>query len=113
VVEDSSGDVLAFASTSSYRSRECYAGIAEFSVYVGRAHRRTGVGRVAMTALIEAAAAAGFWKLLSRVFPENRASLALMSRMGFRQVGVYRRHGRLHGQWRDCVIVELLLGDAA
>jgi len=113
LVEGSGGEVLAFASTSSYRSRECYAGIAEFSVYVAREHRAAGVGRVAMTALIEAATAAGFWKLLSRVFPENRASLELMSRMGFREVGVYRRHGRLDGQWRDCVIIERLLGDAA
>ena len=113
VVEGPGGDVVAFASTSSYRSRECYAGIAEFSVYVGREHRGVGAGRVAMTALIEAATAAGFWKLLSRVFPENRASLALMSRMGFREVGTYRRHGKLDGKWRDCVIIERLLGEAA
>jgi hypothetical protein len=25
-------------------------------------------------------------------------------------VGVYRRHGKLDGAWRDCVIVERLLG---
>jgi L-amino acid N-acyltransferase YncA len=55
----------------------------------------------------------GFWKLVSRIFPENRASLLLHERAGFRVVGVYRRHGRLAGQWRDCVIVERLLGEAA
>jgi L-amino acid N-acyltransferase YncA len=27
-------------------------------------------------------------------------------------VGVYRRHGKLEGEWRDCVIVEKLLEDA-
>jgi L-amino acid N-acyltransferase YncA len=36
-----------------------------------------------------------------------------MAQMGFRHVGTYRRHGMLDGQWRDCVIVERLLGDAA
>jgi phosphinothricin acetyltransferase len=113
VVEDASATVVAFASSSPYRSRDCYAGIAEFSVYVGRRRRGTGAGRVAMTALIEAAEAAGMWKLVSRIFPENVASLALMRRMGFRQVGTYERHGRLDGQWRDCVIVEKLLGEAA
>jgi L-amino acid N-acyltransferase YncA len=113
VVEDGSGTVLAFASCSAYRSRDCYAGIAEFSVYVGRRHRGAGAGRVAMIALVEAATAAGFWKLISRIFPENVASLALMARMEFREVGIYRRHGKLDGQWRDCVIVERLLGDAA
>jgi phosphinothricin acetyltransferase len=113
VVEGDDGAVLAFASSSAYRDRACYAGIAEFSVYVARRHRGSGAGRVAMAALIEAATKAGFWKLVSRIFPENTASLALMARMGFRQVGIYHRHGRLDGQWRDCVIVERLLGDAA
>jgi phosphinothricin acetyltransferase len=113
VVEGSGGTVLAFAATSTYRDRACYAGIAEFSVYVARGHRGTGAGRVAMTALIDSATKAGFWKLISRIFPENTASLALMGRIGFHKVGVYQRHGRLDGQWRDCVIVERLLGDAA
>ena len=113
VVEDRDGAVLAFASTSPYRERACYAGVAEFSVYVARRHRGTGAGRVAMAALIDAATEAGFWKLISRIFPENTASLALMARMGFREVGVYQRHGKLDGQWRDCIIVERLLGDAA
>ena len=66
-----------------------------------------------MNALIDAARAAGFWKLLSRVFVENEASRALLRSVGFREVGIYRRHGRLDGQWRDCVIVERLLGEAA
>jgi phosphinothricin acetyltransferase len=113
VVQDGDGRVLAFASSSAYRDRACYAGIAEFSVYVARRHRGAGAGRVAMSALIDAATKAGFWKLISRIFPENTASLALMARMGFRVVGVYQQHGKLDGQWRDCAIVERLLGDAA
>jgi phosphinothricin acetyltransferase len=110
VVVEGDGGVLAFASSSPYRDRACYAGIAGFSVYVARRHRGTGAGRVALAALIDAATQAGFWKLVSRIFPENTASLALMAQMGFRQVGVYQRHGRLDGQWRDCIIVERLLG---
>ncbi len=112
VVEDG-GEVVAFASTSSYRNRPCYARVAEFSVYVARNRRGTGAGRLAMTALLDAAETAGFWKLISRIFPENAASRALMAKVGFREVGVYRRHGKLDGVWRDCVIVERLLGEAA
>ena len=83
------------------------------SVYVTRPHRGTGAGGVALAALIDAATKAGFWKLVSRIFPENTTSLALMARSGFREVGIYQRHGRLDGQWRDCIIVERLLGVAA
>lgn len=93
------------------RQRECYAGIAEFSVYVARQHRGKGAGRLARAALIDAATTAGFWKLVSRIFPENTASLALMARMGFRRVGVYCRHGMLDGEWGDCFICQTTLSN--
>ena len=108
VVEDG-GRIIAFASASTYRPRECYAGIAEFSVYVARESRGRGAGRVAMEALIREAERAGFWKLVSRVFPENTASLRLLRSAGFREVGTYEKHGRLDGVWRDVIIVERLL----
>ena len=109
VAVEGDGTVIAFASTSTYRSRDCYAGIAEFSVYVARAHRGQGAGRVAMQALIAAAAAAGLWKLVSRIFVDNTASRSLMAAVGFREVGVYEKHARLDGRWRDVVIVERLI----
>lgn len=109
VVEDQAGEVIAFAATSTYRPRDCYAGIAEFSVYASRAARGRGAGRIAMEALFAAARNAGLWKLVSRVFVENTASRALLRSVGFREVGVYERHGQLDGVWRDVVIVEKLL----
>jgi L-amino acid N-acyltransferase YncA len=108
VVEDGGG-VVAFAATFTYRPRECYAGIAEVSVYVARAYRRHGAGRIALETLIQAAKEAGFWKLLSRIFPENLASRGLVRQLGFREVGIYEKHGQLDGQWRDVVIVERLV----
>ena len=118
VVEDDAADrpaggrasnIAAFASTSTYRTRECYAGIAEFSVYVARSERGKGAGRVAMRALIGAAKPAGIWKLVSRIFVENTASRRLMASLGFREVGIYEKHARLDGRWRDVVIVERLI----
>ena len=109
VVDVADAGVIAFASTSTYRPRDCYAGIAEFSVYVARTGRGRGAGRVAMRALIDAARDAGYWKLVSRIFIENTASRKLMGAMGFREVGIYEKHGQLDGQWRDVVIVERLI----
>ena len=62
-----------------------------------------------MEALLAASREAGFWKLVSRVFVENSASRALLRALGFREVGVYERHGQLDGVWRGVVIVERLL----
>ncbi|MGH2600643.1 MAG: arsinothricin resistance N-acetyltransferase ArsN1 family A [Dehalococcoidia bacterium] len=113
VVVERDGEVIAWAGAGPYAGRPVYAGIAEHSVYVARAARGSGVGRAALDALCGVYEERGFWKLTSRIFPENEASLALHERAGFRVVGVYRRHGKLDGAWRDCVIVEKLLGEAA
>ncbi len=111
IVVARAGAVVAVAWASAYRPRACYAGIAEFSVYVDHTARGTGCGHAALGALIAACERRGFWKLVSRIFPENTASRALCRRVGFREVGVYYRHATLDGVWRDCVIVERLLGD--
>jgi phosphinothricin acetyltransferase len=114
VVEADPGDVLGWAAAHAYRpGRDAYSGVGECSVYVGRHTRGRGVGRLATEQLIAECERRGMWKLVSRIFPENAASLALCRGTGFREVGVYRRHGRLDGRWRDCVIVERLIGEAA
>jgi L-amino acid N-acyltransferase YncA len=112
IVVVTAGDaIVGFAATSLYRPRACYAGIAEFSVYVDADNRGRGVGLLALQALERDAARMGFWKLLSRVFVENAPSRRLLAKCGFREVGVYRNHGRLDGVWRDVVIVERLIDE--
>jgi L-amino acid N-acyltransferase YncA len=111
VAEIEERGLIAFAASFPYSARACYAGIGEFSVYVAREYRGRGGGRAVLAALIEAATAAGLHKLTSRVFPENIASRALLKGLGFEEIGIHRRHGQLDGRWRDCVIVERLLGN--
>ena len=113
VAETGETGVVAFAASFPYSSRACYRGIGEFSVYVRRNYRGRGAGRAVLAALIEAAAARGMHKLTSRVFPENTVSRALLKGLGFDEIGIHRRHGQLDGHWRDCVIVERLLGKGA
>jgi L-amino acid N-acyltransferase YncA len=109
LVAEEDGRVLAWASIGPYRDRQCYDGVGEFSVYVHREARGRGLGRALVARLIEEARVRGYWKLLSRVFPFNTASLALCRAMGFREVGTYEKHGRLDGRWLDVVIVERLI----
>jgi phosphinothricin acetyltransferase len=112
IVAEHEGQVVAWAAAGAYRARECYAGVAEFSVYAERGARGTGAAQAALEGLIDACAEAGFWKLVSRIFPENLRSRGLCRKVGFREVGTYYRHARLDGAWRDTVIVERLLGEA-
>ena len=77
---------------------------------MARDGRGQGFGRAALAALIDHAKSRGWWKLLSRVFPENAASRALLRSAGFREVGTYEKHAKLDGAWRDVVIVEKFFG---
>src|SRR5918911_2430137 len=109
IVVERDGQVVAWAAASPYSSRPCYAGVVEFSVYVARTARGMGLGRAVLERLLDECTQRGFWKLVSRVFPENTASRALCRSLGFREVGVYEKHGKLDGVWKDCVIVERLI----
>lgn len=106
VIDDT---VVGWASVSTYRPRDCYRGIGEFSIYVHEDARGKGVGKVLLPALIHAAEQAGFWKLLSRVFLFNEGSRKLCASFGFREVGVYEKHAKLDNDWLDVVIVERLI----
>jgi len=113
LVAERGGHVVGWAAALPYSERECYVGVAEVSVYVERGERRTGTGTLLLERLCEWAEERGHWKLVSKLFPENTASLALVERCGFRVVGLHLRHARLDGEWRDVLLVERLLGEAA
>jgi phosphinothricin acetyltransferase len=104
--------VIGWARVSTYSDRCVYEGVGEHGVYVHPAARGQGVGRHLLEALAAAAEEAGFYKLTSRVFTTNEASLAAHRAAGFFEVGVQPRHGRLDGEWKDCMLVERLLGPA-
>jgi L-amino acid N-acyltransferase YncA len=109
VVAQIDGEIVGWAGAGPYRTRECYRGIGEFSMYVRRDWRGCSVGDLLIAALISEAERLGLWKLLSRIFPFNAASRALCRKHGFREVGVYEKHARLDGRWLDVVIVERLI----
>jgi phosphinothricin acetyltransferase len=100
------GRVAGWTALSPVSGRCVYAGVAEHSVYVAAEARRRGVGRELLAALIESSERGGIWTLESGIFPENTASLALHAALGFRVVGVRERLGRLHGVWRDVLLLE-------
>ena len=65
-----------------------------------------GVGRALLERLVADSEAGGIWTLQAGIFPENLASVALHRRCGFRVVGQRERLGRLHGEWRDVLLLE-------
>jgi len=105
-VAERDGGVVGWIALAPVSSRCCYAGVAEVSAYVGEEARGEGVGASLLTTVIDSSERAGIWTLQTGVFPENEVSIRLLQRFGFRAVGTQERIGRLHGVWRDVVLLE-------
>ncbi|HYE65032.1 MAG TPA: GNAT family N-acetyltransferase [Pyrinomonadaceae bacterium] len=106
LVARSEETVIGWAALSPVSSRRVYAGVAEVSVYVGQQYRGAGVGRALLESLIAASEQQGIWTLQAGIFPENSASIALHLKCGFREVGRRERISKLHGRWRDVMLLE-------
>jgi L-amino acid N-acyltransferase YncA len=98
--------ILGWAALSPVSSRHVYRGVAEVSVYIAVAARGRGLGKALLEALVQESESVGIWTLQAGIFPENVASLALHRSCGFREVGIRRRLGLLHGVWRDVLLLE-------
>ncbi len=109
VAESAAGEVLGWGSLNAFNPRAAYRSVADFSIYVERAWRGKGVGRVLLARLIGLGREHGYHKLVLSAFPGNEAGMALYTRLGFRTVGIYQEQGQLDGKWVDTIIMEKLL----
>ncbi|MFI6096828.1 helix-turn-helix domain-containing GNAT family N-acetyltransferase [Lentzea sp. NPDC051213] len=100
------GEIAGWAAATPVSARECYSGVVETSIYVAAASQGRGVGKTLLHHQVTAADEDGLWTLQAVIFPENRASIALHHRAGFRTVGVRERIAQHHGAWRDTVLLE-------
>jgi L-amino acid N-acyltransferase YncA len=100
------GRVLGWTALAPVSDRCAYAGVAEDSIYVAPEAQGSGVGRALLEAVVASAERGGIWTVQTGIFPENQASVRLHQACGFRVVGVRERLGRLHGRWRDVLLLE-------
>ena len=106
LVARSQGAVVGWAALSPVSARKAYAGVAESSIYVSGAAQGKGVGTALQEELTRQSEAHGIWTLQGVVFAENAASLALLKKTGFREVGRRERIGQIDGCWRDTILLE-------
>ena len=99
-------EMLGWAALSPTSSRCVYGGVGEVSVYIGASARGKGVGSFLLNELIRSSEEHGLWSLQSGVFPQNKGSVALHLKCGFRQIGYRERIGQRNGEWFDNLLFE-------
>jgi quercetin dioxygenase-like cupin family protein len=106
------GQVLGFGSFGDFRAWPGYRTTVEHTVHVAAAHRRKGIGRQLVEALIRDARALGMHVMIAGVDAANEGSLALHTRLGFVEVGRFPEIARKFDRWIDLVLLQLALDEA-
>lgn len=103
--------MMGWASLTPYSPRACYSGIAELSIYIERSLRGHGVAQQLMKAMQDAARDKGFYKLMGRLMADNEPARKLCQLMGWKEVGVHEKHGKLGDEWHDLLLVEFMIAE--
>jgi L-amino acid N-acyltransferase YncA len=98
--------IAGWAALSRVSGRCVYAGVAEVSVYIAAGERGRGIGRRLLLALVSESEHNGIWTLQAGIFPENRPSIALHQKCGFRMIGRREKLGQMDSRWRDVLLFE-------
>lgn len=106
VAVDDTGTILGFVGLSGVSHRAVYRGVTENTIYIANSAQGQGVGSALMQALIDESETAGIWMILATTFLENKASIALHEKFGFRMIGYRERIAQLDGIWRNTVMLE-------
>lgn len=107
LVAEKDGKVAGYASYGDWRAFDGYRHTVEHSVYVDKDCRGGGIGKKLMLELIARAKAGGMHVMIAAIEAENKASIALHERLGFRLVGIHREVGIKFGRWLDLAAMEL------
>ncbi len=97
---------VGWVALSKVSGRIVYEGVAEVSIYLDPTFQGQGIGDRLMKALILESERNKIWTLQAGIFPENKVSLSLHLKNGFRIVGTREKLGRMGGVWRDVILVE-------
>ncbi len=103
--------LMGWSSLAPYSPRACYNGIAELSIFIERSLRGHGVAQELMKAMQTAAGEKGFYKLIGRIVADNQPARKLCQLMGWKEVGIHEKHGKLGAEWHDLVLVEFLIAE--
>lgn len=108
-IEDSSGELLGFASFGTFRAFPAYKYTVEHSVYVRGDQRGKGLGRILLHKIVDEAQAAGKHAVIGAIDADNEASIALHESLGFERVGTLPQVGFKFGRWLDLALMQKTL----
>ena len=110
-VAEEGGTVLGWGALTQVSPSKVYSGVAEVSISFSLNAQNQGIGSILLERFIISSEESGFWTLQAHVFPENKISIHVHEKHGFRKSGTRRQlalmsYGSIAGEWRDVILME-------
>lgn len=106
VLVNETEEIIGWCALQAVSDRECYRGVAEVSIYIATAEQSKGFGSLLLKKLILDSEEHEIWTLQAGIFSENKASIALHQKMGFRMVGYREKIAQQNGIWKNVELLE-------
>ncbi|MFH7765373.1 GNAT family N-acetyltransferase [Acinetobacter sp. BSP-28] len=104
-----SRQITGYADYSSFRQITGFKHTVEHSVFIHPNFIGQGLGKALMLKLIDHARQNHIHVMVAAIDHENRASIVLHEKLGFKQTGYMPEVGQKFGKWRDLVLMQLNL----
>ncbi len=105
------GEVIGYASLSPWSPYPVYRDTVESSLFLAPSAQGRGLGTALMRELLAEAKRLGHHVVLSRIWSQNAASLAMCRKCGYELIGTQREVGLRNGAREDCVLLQIILKD--
>ena len=118
IVAEKNGRIAGYAYAAAFKNRAAYDWDVETTIYLDRAMKRCGIGRMLLDKLEEILEAMNITNVnacIASIDEEDeyltRDSILFHTRMGYSMVGCFHRCGYKFNRWYDMVWMEKLIGE--
>lgn len=105
--------VVGYAYCSPHMERAAFAWDCECSVYLSEQYKHKGIASSLYQALFQLVKKQGYYKVYSLICVPNDGSVGLHIKYDFTEVGTYYNTAYKLGKWRDLLVMEKNLQEAA
>lgn len=109
VAVDEGNRVVGWASLNRYHDRAGYRFTVDNSIYVAAEQRGKGIGGKLLDVLVAAAREKQYRAVIAIIDADNKQSVYLHEKVGFKVVGHFEKVGYKFNRWLDVIYMELLL----
>jgi len=109
LVAEMDGCVVGFSALQPFSPNTVYSHIGVATIWVEKAFRRHGIGRKVAKKTFATARKRGYGKLIFSAYSFNRNKLGFYEKLGYREVGIFKRHARIRNKVVDVLTMEYLL----